>query len=102
MQAIHIHNYGGPDVLRLEDVPRPVPGPNELLIRVHAASVNPVDWKMRQGMINHRLPFVPGWDVSGIVDEVGPGVRGFGRGDAVYASLDTARDGAYAEYVLVK
>lgn len=102
MQAISIHSYGGPEVLRLEEIPRPVPGPNELLVKVYAVSVNPIDWKQRQGAMNHRLPFVPGWDVSGIVDEVGPGTKRFQRGDAIYASMDTSRDGAYAQYVLVK
>lgn len=102
MQAINVHNYGGPEVLTLEELPRPTPGPDELLIKVYAVSVNPVDWKMRQGMMSHRLPFVPGWDVSGVVEEVGPGVKHFHPGDAVYASLDTSRDGAYAQYALVK
>ena len=65
MKAIRFHNYGGPEVLHLDDIPRPVPGPGELLIKVHAATVNPVDWTVRQGHMQQflplKLPFVPGW-----------------------------------------
>jgi NADPH:quinone reductase-like Zn-dependent oxidoreductase len=71
MKAIRIHNYGGPEVLRYEDAPRPTPGPGELLIKVEAASVNPVDWKTRAGYLKdfmpHTLPFIPGWDASGVI-----------------------------------
>jgi D-arabinose 1-dehydrogenase-like Zn-dependent alcohol dehydrogenase len=69
MKAVRIYNYGGPEVLRFEDAPRPTPGSGELLIRVHAAAVNPVDWKVRAGYLKDRipypLPFIPGWDVFG-------------------------------------
>src|SRR5713226_5744219 len=69
MKAIRIHGYGGPEVLRLEDISRPSPGPGELLIKVHAASVNPVDWNVRQGHMQQflplKLPAVLGWDPSG-------------------------------------
>jgi NADPH:quinone reductase-like Zn-dependent oxidoreductase len=102
MKAIRIHNYGGPEVLRFEDAPRPAPGAGELLIKVHAASVNPVDWKLRAGYLTHPLPFIPGWDVSGVVETVGSGVANFKHGDEVYARPDLARDGAYAEYAIAK
>jgi len=108
MKAIRIHNYGGPEVLQFEDAPRPTPGSGELLIRVHAASVNPIDWKVRAGYMKDYiplpLPFIPGWDVSGVVEAMGAGVTKFKKGDEVYARPDVAAHGygAYAEYVVVK
>src|SRR5437899_11738072 len=78
MKAVRIHSYGGPEVLHFEDAPRPTPGSSELLIRVHAASVNAIDWKIRAGYLKDvfpvPLPFIPGWDVSGVVEAVGAGV----------------------------
>jgi len=66
MKAVQVHNYGGPEVLRFEDAPRPAPGSGELLIRVHAASVNAIDWKARAGYLKDifplPLPYIPGWD----------------------------------------
>ena len=68
MKAIRIHGYGGPEVLRLEDIPQPSPCPGELLVKVHAASVNPVDWNVRQGHMQQflplKLPAVLGWDLQ--------------------------------------
>jgi NADPH:quinone reductase-like Zn-dependent oxidoreductase len=105
MKAVRIHEYGGPEVLKYEDAPKPLAGPGELLIRVHATSVNPVDWKIRAGylqqMLKYKLPLIPGWDVSGIVEAAGPGTH-FKLGDAVYSRPDMSRDGTYAEYVAVK
>src|SRR5438105_1003728 len=108
MKAIRIHNYGGPEVLQFEDAPRPTPGSGELLIRVHAASVNPIDWKVRAGYMKDYiplpLPFIPGWDVSGVVEAVGSGVTKFKKGDEVYARPDVTAHGygAYAQYVVAK
>jgi len=108
MKAVRVHNYGGPEVLRFEDSPRPTPGSGELLIRVHAASVNPIDWKIRAGYLKDHiplpLPFIPGWDVSGVVEAVGSGATTFKKGDEVYARPDVTAHGfgAYAEYVVVK
>jgi NADPH:quinone reductase-like Zn-dependent oxidoreductase len=106
MKAVRIHNYGGPEVLRFEDAPRPTPGSGELLIKVHAAAVNPVDGKIRAGSMKDIvplvLPFIPGWDVSGVVETTGSGVTKFKQGDEVYARPDLSRNGAYAEYVVVK
>jgi NADPH:quinone reductase-like Zn-dependent oxidoreductase len=106
MKAVRIHNYGGPEVLKFEDAPRPKPGSGEVLVRVHATAVNPVDWKVRagylKGRISYSLPLIPGWDFSGVVDATGPGVTKFKKGDDVYARPDIARNGAYAEYIVVR
>src|SRR5260221_13734383 len=105
MKAIRIHQYGGPEVLAQVEMHRPAPGANEVLIKVQAASVNPVDWKMRAGYMKDFLPLaLPatlGSDVSGTVEEVGPGVARFKRGDEVDASLGL-EGGGYAEYAVAK
>ena len=105
MKAIVIHNYGGPEVLSYEDVPIPEPGPDEVLIKIHAASVNPVDWKIREGLwkdrVKHTFPLILGWDAAGTVEETGILVNRFKKGDAVFARTDVARNGTYAEYVVV-
>ncbi len=108
MKAVQVHNYGEPEVLRFEEAPRPTAGSGELLIRVHAVSVNAIDWKARAGHLKDvfplPLPYIPGWDVSGVVEAVGSGVSKFKKGDEVYARPDGARNGkgTYAEYVVVK
>jgi NADPH:quinone reductase-like Zn-dependent oxidoreductase len=106
MKAIRIHNYGGPEVLQYEDAPSPKLAPGEVLIRVHAAGVNPADWKVREGhfrqLVQHKFPLILGWDLSGVIEEVGPGVSKFKKGDEVFSKPDTSRDGAYAEYVVVR
>jgi NADPH:quinone reductase-like Zn-dependent oxidoreductase len=106
MKAVRIHKCGGPEVLQYEDVPRPQLGNAEVLIRVYAAGVNPVDWKVRSGSLNglvqHKLPLVLGWDLSGVIEEVGPGVSQLKKGDEVFSKPDTSRDGAYAKYVVVR
>jgi NADPH:quinone reductase-like Zn-dependent oxidoreductase len=103
MQAVRMHEYGGPEVLRLEEAPRPDPASGEVVVRVHGAGINAMDWKVRAGLLReaipHTLPLVPGWDVSGTIEWMGPGVRGFEHGDEVFTRLDVRRDGAYAEYV---
>jgi NADPH:quinone reductase-like Zn-dependent oxidoreductase len=105
MKAIRIHNYGGPEVLKYEDAPRPEPGEGEVLIRVHAASVNPIDWKVREGHTKdfwpHEFPLILGWDLSGVVEELGRGVSRFKIGDEVYSVPDPTRNGAYADYIVV-
>jgi NADPH:quinone reductase-like Zn-dependent oxidoreductase len=104
MKAVRVHEYGGPEVLKYEDAPKATAGPGEVLIRVHATSVNPVDWKVRAGymqqMIKYNMPMIPGWDVSGVVEAVGPGVTRFKTGDEVYSHTPISRDGTYAEYVV--
>ncbi len=106
MKAVRIHGYGGPEVLVYEDAPRPKPGTGDVLVRVHAAGVNPVDWKVREGhfkqMLKYTLPMIPGWDVSGVIEAPGPAVTRLKEGDEVYSRPDISRDGAYAEYVVVR
>ncbi|MET9666466.1 NADP-dependent oxidoreductase [Streptomyces sp. NPDC006475] len=104
MRAITQDTFGGPDVLRLADVARPEPLPTEVLVRVHAAGVNPVDWKTREGGgmagVLGEPPFILGWDVSGVVEAVGFGVHTLEVGDEVYGMPWFPRQaGAYTEYV---
>lgn len=105
MKAVRIHEYGGPDVLRYEDAPLPEIGPDEVLIQVHATSVNPVDWVMREGYFKAFLPLsfpaILGRDVAGVIEAVGPAVTTFQAGDAVYAWVAVGLSGAHAEYVAV-
>ncbi|MEU1801601.1 NADP-dependent oxidoreductase [Streptomyces sp. NPDC019937] len=103
MRAVTIGEFGGPEVLTAGQVARPEPLPTEVLVRVHAAGINPVDWKTRsgQGMAGlQRLPLILGWDVSGVVEEVGFGVTTLAPGDEVYAMPWFPRPaGGYAEFV---
>ncbi|MBB2946358.1 NADPH:quinone reductase-like Zn-dependent oxidoreductase [Actinoplanes lutulentus] len=107
MRAIGITAFGGPEVLQPVTVPRPQPLPGDILVRVHAAGVNPVDWKTRAGAPTPAAaalgpaPHILGWDVSGVVEQVGPGVHLFAPGDEVYGLPWFPRPaGAYAEYVI--
>src|SRR5437660_497777 len=109
MKAIRIHNYGGPEVLKYEDAPRPQPQAGEVLSRVHAAGVNPIDWKVREGHMKdfwpHTFPLILGWDLAGVVEKLGPGPAAAGRfkiGDEVYSLPDPTRNGAYADYIVVR
>lgn len=106
MKAVRIHEYGGPDVLKYEESPCPEPQAGEVLIRVRASRVNPVDWKIRQGqaknLFMHSLPLIPGWDVSGVVAATGRGVRRLKEGDEVYSLLDVRQNGAYAEFTVMR
>src|SRR5580700_4285874 len=102
MKAVVVHQYGGPEVLKFEDYPDPVPGPGEVLVRVAAASVNPIDCKRRAGLTKDfypmTFPSLIGIDMSGTVLEVGPGVEIFTAGDPVFAMADNT----YAELCVVK
>ena len=106
MKAARIHAYGDSSEIRVEDAPLPALNDDDLLIRVVATSVNPVDWKIRKGylksFIPYDMPLIMGWDVSGIVEKTGAAVTRFKVGDAVYSRPDIARNGAYAEYVAVR
>jgi NADPH:quinone reductase-like Zn-dependent oxidoreductase len=104
MKAVHIHDYGGLDVLHIEEAPRPTPGAGEVLIRVHATTINPFDCAVRAGYMgqyfNYTFPLILGTDVSGVVEQVGEGVTDVSIGDVVYTRAGIYRDGAHAEYVL--
>jgi NADPH2:quinone reductase len=100
MKAITVHEFGGPEVLRLDEVPDPRPGATQVLVRVRAAGVNPVDVYIRSGAYARRpdLPYTPGSDAAGTVESVGEGVGRFRAGDRVY--LDSSVSGTYAELAL--
>ena len=106
MTAVRFHKYGGPAVLQIEQVERPSPGPGQVLVRVRAASVNPVDWKLRQGdlkaMFDVKFPSTAGEDLAGVVEEVGDGVEELRAGDAVYAMMPLDPTGAYAEFAVLE
>ena len=101
MKAVRIHAFGGPEVITYEDVSRPIPRDDEVLVKVHATSVNPVDVATRagylQGMIDIKLPHTPGLDLAGVVEAVGADVTSVAVGDQVYAYSNIARQGAYYE-----
>ncbi|MFE9635404.1 NADP-dependent oxidoreductase [Streptomyces sp. NPDC006463] len=103
MRAVVVSEWGGPEVLTETEIERPEPGLNEILVRVHAAGVNPVDWKTRAtgGLIAWGEVPIVGWDVSGTVEAVGPGVTLYAPGDEVYGMPSFPRQaGGYAEYVV--
>lgn len=102
MHAVRIHTTGSTDVLAFEEAPRPEPGDDEILIRVHAASVNPVDYKIRSGKFRSgkvQFPLILGRDVSGVVDKAGADVRDFKPGDEVFAYLGS-HSGGYAQFAI--
>src|SRR5262252_6098621 len=100
MKAILVREFGGPDVLKLEEVPTPKPAAGEVLARIHAAGVNPYDTYMRAGTyaVKPALPYTPGSDGAGVVEAVGEGVKKVKQGDRVYTARTLT--GAYAEYAL--
>ena len=100
MKAILVREFGGPEVLKLEEVPTPKPAAGQVLVRIHAAGVNPYDTYMRAGTYARKppLPYTPGSDGAGVVEEVGEGVKKVKQGDRVYTT--TTLSGAYAEYAL--
>jgi len=105
MKAAAIDAFGPDSVASVRDLPRPVPGPGQLLVRVHASSVNPIDWKIPGGQMAARygstFPMVLGFDASGVVVEAGPGVTRFAPGDEVFARSDIGAGGCYAEYAVL-
>ncbi|GAB3725058.1 NADP-dependent oxidoreductase [Spirosoma lituiforme] len=107
MKAVRIHAFGGVDMLTVEDIGRPVPAPDEILVNVYASGVNPVDWKIREGGNDVlrsflTLPLTLGWDAAGVVEATGSDVTGFQKGDAVYGVPNFPGDGSYAEYCTAK
>ncbi|HET6872863.1 MAG TPA: NADP-dependent oxidoreductase [Sporolactobacillaceae bacterium] len=105
MKAVVINNYGDRDELELVEFPKPMPKENEVLIKIHATSINPIDWKLREGHLKERLPFhfpiILGWDLAGTVEKVGSKVKHFYEGDKVFARPATTEKGTYAEYISV-
>ena len=107
MKAVRIHEFGGPEVLKLEETGRPVPAPDEILVKVYASGVNPVDWVIRNGANEHlrqflTLPMTLGWDAAGTVEGWGSEISGFQKGDAVYGVPNFPGNGSYAEYCAAK
>jgi len=104
MKAIVIHEYGGPEVLKYEDVPRPEPKEDQVLVRVIAAGVNPVDGMIRSGMFakyeKAAFPMIPGDDIAGVIEKVGSKITKFKPGDPVFAYIGLKNGGGYAEYAL--
>ncbi len=107
MKAIRINEYGGTDVLKLKEIERPVPEPDEILVKLYASGINPVDFAIREGRsgalrYNLTLPMTLGWDAAGVVEQTGSNVTEFKKGDAVYGVPDFPGNGSYAEYCVVK
>lgn len=107
MRALVTHQWGDPEELRLEEIPRPQAGEGEVLVRILAAGINPVDWKTRRngGLMKSRgiePPVILGWDISGVVESLGPGVEGLAVGDEVFGLVGFPKAvGGYAEYAAV-
>ena len=106
MKAIVIDGYGGSDRLHLRELPEPRPQADEVLVRVRAASINPVDWKIRQGQLRFILPldfpYVPGGDIAGEVAATNAGAAQFRSGDPVVGFVNLRRGGGYAEFAVAK
>jgi NADPH:quinone reductase-like Zn-dependent oxidoreductase len=104
MQAALLTGHGGPEMLRLGEAPDPVAGPGEVVVDVHAASVNAADYKVRlgQGNYNLKFPYILGRDFSGVVAALGPGVADLKAGEEVFGVTDQGQEGAYAEKLAIK
>jgi len=105
MKAVVIKEYGNADVLNYEDVEKPVPNAGEVLVKVHVAAVNPVDWKIRDGMgemLGLKLPVILGCEIAGTIETVGGKIENFKSGDAVFGFISLQRNGGYAEYAIAK
>jgi len=106
MKAMVIHEFGGPEVMKYEDAPKPEPKDDEILVRVMAAGINPVDSYVRQGMFGKRgldnRPAIIGYDIAGVVEKTGANAKKFKAGDAVYSYLSVMRGGGYAEFANAK
>ena len=103
MRAAYFTKFGGPEVLQYGDLPDPAPKPAEIVVDIHAASVNAADWKLRAGQYASvtTFPYIPGRDFSGVVSALGAGARDFAVGDAVFGVCDVGNDGAYAEKIAI-
>ncbi|PFG13417.1 NADP-dependent oxidoreductase [Bacillus sp. es.036] len=105
MKAVVIEQYGGKDELVEKEVASPTPDKNQVVVTSYATSINPIDWKLREGYLKEMLPFnfpiILGWDIAGVIKEVGSSVEGFKEGDRVFARPATTANGTYAEEVVV-
>lgn len=105
MKAIAIKQYGGKEQLKEINIPKPTPKEKQVIVKLHATSINPIDWKLREGYLKATMPFefpiILGWDFAGIVEEVGDHVQDFKVGDRVFARPETTNRGTYAEYTIV-
>lgn len=107
MKAVYLEAFGGSDVLKIGDLKKPVPAAHEVLIKLSHTSVNPVDYKIRQGhlqgLMPHQLPVIMGWDASGVIEEAGSAAKKFKKGEKVfaYARTDIVSAGTYAEYIVL-
>jgi NADPH:quinone reductase-like Zn-dependent oxidoreductase len=101
MKALRFHEYGGPEVLKIEDVPVPEPGPGEVLVRVSGSGINPVDWKVREGHMKDAMPLelpqIAQWEFSGTIEKLGDGVEGYAVGDDIYG---IEHRGTCADYIV--
>ena len=106
MKAVVIDTFGGPEVLQVRDIPEPMPGEGEVIVAIHATTVNPADCHVRRGarqnIVETKFPIRLGRDISGVVSKVGPGVTDLKVGDAVFAVTEQGKDGAYAEAIAIK
>lgn len=106
MKAVFIQKYGSPDVMQFGDLPKPVPGPGDILLAMKAASINPIDYKVREGKVKllfaYKMPLIMGNDGSGVVESVGSGVTRFKAGDPVIVRPDKSRIGTFAEFCVVR
>ncbi len=106
MKAIVIDNYGGKEQLKEREVEKPTINENQVLVEIHATSINPIDWKLREGYLKEMLPWefpiILGWDAAGVIVEVGENVKNFSVGDRVFTRPATTRQGTYAEFVPVE
>ncbi|MBT2658076.1 NADP-dependent oxidoreductase [Bacillus sp. ISL-18] len=105
MKAIVIERYGGKEQLKEKDMDQPIPGDNQVIVKLHATSINPIDWKLREGYLKAMMPFefpiILGWDAAGVIEAVGNKVDQFKPGDRVFARPDTTNRGTYAEFTAV-
>ncbi len=105
MKAVVIEQYGDENQLQMKEVPDPKPGPKQVVIKLKATSINPIDWKLREGhlkgMMDWEFPIIIGWDAAGVITEVGAEVTEWKIGDEVFARPDTTRFGTYAEYTAI-
>jgi NADPH:quinone reductase-like Zn-dependent oxidoreductase len=106
MKALRIHNYGNASEMKVEEIEKPSISPNEVLVKVYASAINPLDWKIRNGdlksLISVNFPLTLGWDFSGVVVERGKEVSEFNLGDKVYSRPEVSKNGSHAEYVAIK